>query len=134
MEKLNGMYSKSASSLIETAFVMPRMDGVQSISINMVDVISNIRIVENSIELIVERRVEFSPKTTQIIAKVKTVLETQSPISKAQFLEDIRAGLPILNSSFAKASLVISNISSLSTFGPIVSIPAYNPKQIVINE
>ena len=134
MEKLNGAYLKNGSSLIETSFVMPSLDGVQSFSINMVDVISNIRVTENTIELIVERRVEFSPKTTQIIVKVKTVLETQSPISKVQFVEDIRTGLPILNSTFAKASLAISNISALSSFGPIVSIPAYNPKQIIIND
>ena len=113
---------------------MPSLEGSQSININMVDNISNINVRENAIELIVERRFEFLPKTTQIVTRIKTVLETQSPISKAQFIEDLRAGLPILNSTFAKASLAISNISSLSVFGPIVSIPAYNTKQIVIND
>lgn len=132
MANFYGIYLKGNSHLIESTFKMPFFEGNQAFNSNMFDVISNIQIADKIIEFVVERRVEFLPGIPHVIVKFKTSLETQNPITKEQFIADIRNNLPLLNSAFARISLVIANISSATAFGPIVLIPAYDPKQINI--
>ena len=88
-------------------------------------IISSIR--DDKIDFVAERKLRLNGNEDSfIIVKFETSIIIEKPISKEQFGEDIRKGLPLLGGVYSKISLMISEISSMSPFGAIITPPLYS--------
>lgn len=127
-------YKTIESLLTSTCFEMILKPEASTFKVEVKDSISNINVNDRNISFEVERKVNVSPDGNNVNVFVKLIcaIETEEIITKEQFIKDIKADLGILNIAFAKASLIIANNSSMTSFGPILMVPAYDPKSIII--
>lgn len=69
----------------------------------------------------------------EITASHDVVLTINENITNSEFISDVKNNLDILNRVFEILSLTIANISTSSVWGPIITSPMYDPKDIKIN-
>ncbi len=103
------------------------------VAITVIDKI-NIKIInETHAKIIAERSLKFGEETDSYIsAEFALNIESDESISEETIRQEIRKGMADISLTFAKASLVISQLSSESFYGPLVTPPNYDYANIAI--
>lgn len=128
-------YQDIKFTLIESKFEHKNYATVADvpIKISVEDKIVIKKITDDRIDLEVGRTVKFDPlQDCGFTATFFTQIMTEKPIAKAQFVADIKKGLPIMSSVFSQISLAIAQLSSMTIFGAIVTPPVYYGDKIQI--
>lgn len=96
--------------------------------LNIKDEISNFDIVENIVFVRMSRRILFKE---EIYVKFKVEFECTHQISEQEFKEVIlNSEAPFLSNVYRMISVVISNITAYSEYGPLVTIPTVDIENI----
>ncbi len=99
------------------------------ISVSVQDSINILEIRENETILDVSRVLSLGPKTdTFVKVGFEVVIECDNPIEKQNIIDALKSKSISLVMVFSKASLLISQTTSMSPFGVIVTPPSYDPK------
>lgn len=102
-----------------------------NLSVNSFDKIFIEEIRDNEIVLRISRQLEVL--STIIETECIVNVATDKLITKDEFCKDVRdGGIQLLNVAFSKISLTISNVTSHSAIGALITPPIYNFKQIEI--
>ena len=81
--------------------------------------------------LFLQRNLSFKPLVkTYVKVYYELTIETASEINKDVFFADIRKGIPLLANVFSHTSLVISQLTNASVFGPVITPPGYDNQKI----
>lgn len=125
-------YKNIRSTLVDSAFHYEESTTEAPIKMNFSDKIIVKNISDDKITFEAERQVNFTPlKESFFKATFLASIMLDEPITKEQFLADVKKGLPMLSNVFSRISLVISELSNPSPFGPIITPPIYDAKGIV---
>lgn len=100
------------------------------------DHIGNINIVENKINFNLKRVIKFVPEGKfSLFVKFSCGLVCSEKLDREEFIEDIKANkVGLLHVIAGKMSLLISNITSNTPFGAIVTIPSCNTNLLVFEK
>ena len=125
---------KTSLSNIDFAFIEPRKE--ETINVKISDKISIIEIKDDSIDFYASRKLDFENlNNSHLEVKFKTTILLNDTINKNEFEDILKSNNNNLLSGmvFSKISLIISNLSSQSTLGIIVTPPFYNTKELQID-
>ena len=97
------------------------------------DFVEIVEIIEKEIVMKISRNLNFNPSEdmTLNVTYIAT-LQTKYNITREEFENDLKQGMPILNNVFSRIALTIGDITSQSILGPILTIPGYNIKEIIV--
>lgn len=128
---MNNKYIKIKSDLYKCEFNYEKEENVNSVEIAFDDKLILNKIEENKIRAKLQRNLSFKP-LVQTCVKVyyELTIETASEINKDTFFADIRKGIPLLANVFSRISLVISQLTNASVFGPVITPPGYDNQKI----
>lgn len=129
----NKQYSNVNVVLMNATYNFEKVDGELQISLNTTDTISIEKILEKSFIVYVSRRLWFEPMSnTYVQVAYEVQIATNEKESVAGITKAIKEGNSAFGAIFTKASLLISQITNESAFGPIITVPMYNPKTVEI--
>lgn len=102
------------------------------IFVSIQDDIEILEINENEAKLNVERKLSFdTQKNSFINVNYEIAVECDEPIVKKNLQDEINSNHTLnLTVVYSKISLLISQITSMSPFGVIVTPPKFNPQNI----
>ena len=97
------------------------------------DFVEIVEIIDKEIVMKISRNLNFNPSEdmTLNVTYIAT-LQTKYNITREEFENDLKQGMPILNNVFSRIALTIGDITSQSILGPILTIPGYNIKEIIV--
>ena len=97
------------------------------------DVVEIVEIIDKEIVMKISRNLNFNPSEdmTLNVTYIAT-LQTKYNITREEFENDLKQSMPILNNVFSRIALTIGDITSQSILGPILTIPGYNIKEIIV--
>ena len=123
------------ANLIKAQFNFNVVKKANQISVDQTDEIIIGKIYEHYFELSVTRRLSLS-QTGQILvqATFNVRIDTENTENVDSITEKIRGDLPMLVNVFSRISLVISQMTSHSQYGPLITVPAYDKNKISILE
>lgn len=102
-------------------------------NVSVEDVVEVVEIVEKEIVMKITRNLNFNPSEDMLLnVTYIATLQTKYNITREEFEADLKQGLPILNNVFSRIALTIGDITSQSILGPILTIPGYNMKEIIV--
>ena len=102
-------------------------------NVTLEDIVEVVEIVEKEIVMKITRNLKFVPGADMHLAVTYiATLQTKYNVTKDEFESDIKQGMPILNNVFSRIALVIGELTNQTILGPILTIPAYNMKEIVL--
>ena len=126
-------YSNLNVVLTNAIYNFEKAEGELQISINTTDTISIEKILEKSFVVLSSRKLCFEPlSNTYIQVTYEVQIGTNEKESVAGITQAIKEGNSAFGAIFAKASLLISQITNEGAFGPIITVPMYNPKTVEI--
>ena len=129
----NKQYSNVNVVLMNATYNFEKVDGELQISLNTTDTISIEKVLEKSFIVYVSRRLWFEPMSnTYVQVAYEVQISTNEKESVAGITKAIKEGNSAFGAIFTKASLLISQITNESAFGPIITVPMYNPKTVEI--
>ena len=129
----NKQYSNVNVVLMNATYNFEKVDGELQISLNTTDTISIEKVLEKSFIVYVSRRLWFEPMSnTYVQVAYEVQIATNEKESVAGITQAIKEGNSAFGAIFTKASLLISQITNESAFGPIITVPMYNPKTVEI--
>ena len=129
----NKQYSNVNVVLMNATYNFEKVDGELQISLNTTDTISIEKVLEKSFIVYVSRRLWFEPMSnTYVQVAYEVQIATNEKESVAGITTAIKEGNSAFGAIFTKASLLISQITNESAFGPIITVPMYNPKTVEI--
>lgn len=104
-------------------------------NVNIHDNINVIEVIDKEIALKITRSLLFNPGEEMLLnVTYIATMQTKYNITKEEFEEDIKSGLPILNNVFSRIALTIAELSNQTILGPILTIPAYNKTEINVSK
>ena len=119
--------------LLSSKFNFQKSKEITQISISTVDKITINDVSNDMFVLIVSRTLEFEPtKETHLEVVFEVTVGTSDKETVDSVVRSINEGSSLLGNVFARASLLISQITSASAFGPIITAPMYDAKNITI--
>ena len=119
--------------LLSSHFNFQKSKEITQVSINTSDKIKINDVLDDAFVLIVSRKINFEPtKETYVEVVFETTVGTTDKETVDSIVRSIKEGSSLLGNVFARASLLISQITSASAFGPIITAPMYNTKTIEI--
>ena len=128
---MNNKYIKIKSDLYKCEFNYEKEENVNSVEIAFDDKLILNKIEENKIRAKLQRNLSFKPLVqTYVKVYYELTIETASEINKDTFFADIRKGIPLLANVFSRTSLVISQLTNASVFGPVITPPGYDNQKI----
>ena len=128
---MNNKYIKIKSDLYKCEFNYEKEENVNSVEIAFDDKLILNKIEENKIRAKLQRNLSFKPLVqTYVKVYYELTIETASEINKDTFFADIRKGIPLLANVFSRTSLVISQLTNASVFGPVITPPGYDNHKI----
>ena len=126
-------YSNLNAVLTKATYNFEKAEGELQISINTTDTISIEKISEKSFIVLASRKLCFEPlSNTYIQVTYEVQIGTNEKESVAGITQAIKEGNSAFGAIFTKASLLISQITNEGAFGPIITVPMYNPKTVEI--
>ncbi len=128
-------YQDIKFSLIESKYEHKNYSAVidDSIEISIEEKIVIKKITDDKIDCEVSRTVKFHPlQDCSFSATFFTQIMTEKPVTKEQFIADLKKGLPIMGIVFSQISLAIAQLSNMTNFGAIVTPPVYYEDKIQI--
>ena len=126
-------YSNLNVVLTNAIYNFEKAEGELQISINTTDTISIEKISEKSFVVLASRKLCFEPlSNTYIQVTYEVQIGTNEKESVAGITQAIKEGNSAFGAIFTKASLLISQITNEGAFGPIITVPMYNPKTVEI--
>ena len=126
-------YSNLNAVLTNATYNFEKEEGELQISINTTDTISIEKISEKSFVVLASRKLCFEPlSNTYIQVTYEVQIGTNEKESVAGITQAIKEGNSAFGAIFTKASLLISQITNEGAFGPIITVPMYNPKTVEI--
>ena len=129
----NKQYSNVNVVLMNATYNFEKVDGELQISLNTTDTISIEKVLEKSFIVYVSRKLWFEPMSnTYVQVTYEVQIATNEKESVAGITKAIKEGNSAFGAIFTKASLLISQITNESAFGPIITVPMYNPKTVEI--
>lgn len=129
----NDTYFNLRTNLLDSKLHIKNQGNVHY-NVSIEDTIEVVDVFEKEIALKVKRRLVFNPSDEmELEVTFMASLQTKYDVKKEEFEADVKAGLPILNNVFSRIALTIGNMTSQSILGPMLTIPAYNMKEIIIN-
>ncbi len=129
----NKQYSNLNAFLTNVTYNFEKVEGELQISLNTTDTIRIEKILEKSFVVYVSRKLCFEPMSnTYIQVAYEVQIGTNEKESVAGITQAIKEGNSAFGAIFTKASLLISQITNESAFGPIITVPMYNPKTVEI--
>ena len=103
------------------------------ISLSVYDSIKICEIFDNQAILQVNRELSYGEKTDSYIRiSYEVSVANDEAVSKDNLSESLKNKSMNLSSVFSKISLLISEITNLGVFGPLVTAPNYDPEKINI--
>lgn len=103
------------------------------ISLSVYDSIKICEIFDNQAILQVNRELSYGEKTDSYIRiSYEVSVANDEAVSKDNLSESLKNKSMNLSSVFSKISLLISEITNLGIFGPLVTAPNYDPEKINI--
>ncbi len=122
---MDSNFTNINATLINAQFDFNISKKVNQVSVEQTDEIVINEIREHYFELVIVRRLSLS-KIDQTLAEAvfNVRINTEKMETVNSITEKIKAGMPILGNVFSRISLVISQITSQSLYGPIVTVPA----------
>ena len=103
------------------------------ISLSVYDSIKICEIFDNQAILQVNRELSYGEKTDSYIRiSYEVSVANDEAVSKDNLSESLKNKSINLSSVFSKISLLISEITNLGVFGPLVTAPNYDPEKINI--
>ena len=101
--------------------------------IDLNDKIKILSIKEDIIEFDVIRELNFGGiNKSTLLVENRCNLVLKEALNKETFINEIKKGFDLLLDVFAEISLTIANITNSSPFMTIITPPAYNKKEIII--
>ena len=126
-------YSNLNVVLTNATYNFEKAEGELQISINTTDTISIEKISEKSFVVLASRKLCFEPlSNTYIQVTYEVQIGTNEKENVAGITQAIKEGNSAFGAIFTKASLLISQITNEGAFGPIITVPMYNPKTVEI--
>ena len=121
------------STLINAQFDFNVAKKINQISVDQTDEIVIGKIYEHHFGLIITRRLSVS-QIGQVLAEAtfNVRINTENTETISGITDKIKNGMPMLGNVFSKISLVISQITSQSPYGPIITVPAYDKDKTTI--
>lgn len=102
-------------------------------NVSIEDAIEVVQIFEKEIVMKITRNLNFNPGEDMKLSVTHiATLQTKYNLTREEFETDIKQGMPILNNVFSRIALTIGNLTNQSILGPILTIPAYNMKEIIV--
>ena len=102
-------------------------------NVSVADVVEVVEIVEKEIVMKITRNLNFNPSEDMLLnVTYIATLQTKYNITREEFETDLKQGLGILNNVFSRIALTIGELTSQSILGPILTIPGYNMKEIIV--
>lgn len=102
-------------------------------NVSVEDMVEIVEIVEKEIVMKITRNLKFNPSDEmELSVTYIATLQTKYNITREEFENDLKQGMPILNNVFSRIALTIGDITSQSILGPILTIPGYNIKEIIV--
>ena len=128
----NDTYFNLRTNLLDTKLHI-KNQGNMHYNVSIEDTIEVVDIFEKEIALKVIRKLNFNPSDEmELEVTFMASIQTKYDVKKDEFEADVKAGLPILNNVFSRIALTIGNMTSQSILGPMLTIPAYNMKEIIV--
>ena len=129
----NKQYSNLNVVLTNATYNFEKVEGEVQISLNTTDTIRIEKILEKSFVIHVSRKLSFEPiNNTYVHVTYEVQIGTNEKESVAGITQAIKEGNSAFEAIFTKASLLISQITNEGAFGPIITVPMYNPKTVEI--
>ena len=126
-------YSNLNAVLTNATYNFEKAEGELQISIHTTDTISIEKISEKRGVVLASRKLCFEPlSNTYIQVTYEVQIGTNEKESVAGITQAIKEGNSTFGAIFTKASLLISQITNEGAFGPIITVPMYNPKTVEI--
>ena len=102
-------------------------------NITLEDSIEINEIFEKEIVMKITRNLKFNPSDEMVLSVTYiATMQTKYNVTHEEFEADIKQGLPILNNVFSRIALTIGELTSQTILGPILTIPGYNMKEIIV--
>lgn len=102
----------------------------KDISISLKDSIKITGIISNEAILAITRELCFGPQADSFVKiNYEVVVDQNKPVAKQELLDALVQKNTNLAMVYSKISLLISQITSMSPFGVIVTPPNYDPKK-----
>ena len=130
---MDGNFTGMNATLINAQFNFNVTKKINQISVDQVDEIVIGKIQEHNFGLIITRRLSIS-QIDQVLAEAtfNVRIDIESTETTSSITDKIKDGMPILGNVFSRISLVISQITSQSPYGPIITVPVYDKNKVVI--
>lgn len=104
-------------------------------NVSISDTINVVEVFDKEIVLKITRSLNFNPSDEMLLnVTYIATLQTKYNVTKEEFEEDIKSGLPLLNNVFSRIALTIANLTNQTILGPILTIPGYNIKEINVSK
>lgn len=102
-------------------------------NVTLEDIIEVKEIVEKEIVMKITRNLKFNPsEEMELSVTYIATIQTKYNVTHEEFENDIKQGMPILNNVFSRIALTIGELTNQTILGPILTIPAYNMKEIIV--
>ncbi len=102
-------------------------------NVSLEDSIEITEIFEKEIVMKITRNLKFNPcDEMELSVTYIATMQTKYNVTKEEFEADIKQGMPILNNVFSRIALTIGELTNQTILGPILTIPAYNMKEILV--
>ena len=129
----NDTYFNLRTNLLDSKLHIKNQGNVHY-NVSIEDTIEVVDIFEKEIALKITRRLNFNPSDEmELEVTFMASMQTKYDVKKEEFEADVKAGMPILNNVFSRIALTIGNMTSQTILGPMLTIPAYNMTEIIVN-
>lgn len=126
-------YSISNLDMVYAHFNLNVINQIEHPSISQIDEIIIQNATDTFIELQVSRQIVISPEEEPLAHAILGLrIKTDKPETADSFRTAIKNGVPALNNAFAQLSLVISQMTSHSFLGPVITYPKYDTESIAV--
>ena len=101
---------------------------IEQIKITINDEIQITQVFDNKARLMISRSLHFGPDTNSYVNVVfEVIIDNDDDITKESLIKALKKDIVCLTSVFAKISVLISQVTGLSLFSPLVTAPSYDP-------
>ena len=112
-------------------FLIP--DAAEGFAVEQKDKIIIKEVIEPSAKLEISRKLVLREmKHTMAEVAFEFNLDTEKGECVETLQERIRTGIPALSNAFSRLSLVISEATNFSIFGPIITMPTYDREKVEV--
>ena len=130
---MDSNFTSMNATLINAQFNFNVAKKTSQISIDQIDEIVIRKIQEHHFGLVITRRLSIS-QIDQVLAEAvfNVRIDTDNTETVSSITQKIKDGMPILGNVFSRISLVISQITSQSPYGPVITVPSYDKNKVIL--